>query len=229
MEVAGEMAERPGSMLSQRPLHFFVVADCSGSMAADGKMQALNTAMRETVPHLVDLAAQNPHATVLVRVLAFATGAQWHVLQPTPVDAFTWRDLSAGGYTDFGAALSELAAQLESPPMEERALPPAILVVSDGRPTDDWLAGLGKLMDLPWGQRAVRMAVGIGRDADLDVLKMFIGREDQAPLTAANPEQLVRMIRWASVHAGRMASTVAPDVGLDSEDLIGASHSEIVW
>ena len=38
------VAEAPGGRLSTRPLHFFWLADCSGSMAADGKTQALRLA-----------------------------------------------------------------------------------------------------------------------------------------------------------------------------------------
>lgn len=204
------MTERPGSTLSARPLHFFIIADCSGSMAADGKMQALNNAIRETLPHLVDVAGQNPHAQVLVRAIAFSSGARWHVEEPTPVDRLEWNDLSTGGYTDLGAALDLLAPQLAPPLIEERALPPAILLISDGMPTDDYKPALGRFLDEPMGLRAVRMAVGIGRDADLEVLERFSGSAEQGALTANNPEQLVRMIRWASTHASRVASNLAP-------------------
>jgi uncharacterized protein YegL len=205
------MSARPGTQLARRPLHFVVVADCSGSMASDGKMQALNTALRETIPHLVDVATQNPHAEVLLRVLAFSTGARWHLAAPTPVDRVVWEDLEPAGYTDLGAALNELTAQLRVPPMEERALPPALVLISDGMPTDDWKPALGRLLDEPWGQRAVRISVGIGRDADYDVLHRFMGGGDVRPLSAHNPEQLVRMIRWASMHASRAASTPTPE------------------
>ena len=137
------MSERPGSTLAARPLHFFIVADCSGSMASDGKMQALNNAIRETIPHLVDVASQNPHARMLVRVIAFASGARWHIAEPVPVEQLRWTDLVAHGYTDLGAAISLLSEQLRVPPMEERALPPAVLLISDGMPTDDFKPALG--------------------------------------------------------------------------------------
>jgi uncharacterized protein YegL len=226
------MTERPGSTLSARPLHFFVVADCSGSMEADGKMQALNNAIRETIPHLVDIAAQNPHASMLVRSIAFSTGARWHIEQPTPVDRLEWHSLDSGGYTDLGAALDLLAPQLAPPAMEERALAPAVLLISDGMPTDDYKPALGRFLDEPMGRRAVRMAVGIGRDADVEVLERFIGSSgEHGVLTANNPEQLVRMIRWASTHASRVASNLAVgDHGVRpwSGDSI-STPSELIW
>jgi uncharacterized protein YegL len=194
-------------------------------------MQAPNNAIRETLPHLVDVAGQNPHATVLVRAIAFSSGARWHVEQPTPVDHLEWVDLDTGGYTDLGAALDLLAPQLASPLLEERALPPAVLLISDGMPTDDYKPALGRFLDEPMGRRAVRMAVGIGRDADLEVLERFAGASGQAALTANNPEQLVRMIRWASTHASRVASNLAPSAQivapLHRDDV--STPEELVW
>jgi uncharacterized protein YegL len=225
------MTERPGSRLAARPLHFFIVADCSGSMAADGKMQSLNNAVREMLPHLVDVASQNPHADLLIRSIAFSSGARWHIETPTPVARVGWQNLTTGGYTDMGAALDLLAPQLGPPAMEERALPPAILLVSDGMPTDDYKPALARFLDEPMGRRAVRMAVGIGRDADVEVLERFIGSSGQGVLTANNPEQLVRMIRWASTHASRVASNLAPAnpsvAPLSNDDV--SSPAELIW
>lgn len=203
------MADRPGAQLATRPLHFFILADCSGSMAADGKMHALNNALRETVPHLVDIAEGNPHAELLIRVVRFATGATWHVERPTPAAEFSWPDMEPGGYTDLGAALDLVASQLEVPPMEARALPPAIVLISDGMPTDDWEDALGRLLRLPWGERSMRTAVAIGRDAAKDVLMEFVSDKEIGPVSANNPEQLVRLIRWASTQVGKAASLTA--------------------
>src|SRR4051794_38536976 len=196
------MEMRPGALTGRRALHFFLLMDCSGSMAADGKMQALNTAVREMLPHLEAVSEQNPHAELLVRAIAFSTGARWHLSHATPVSEVRWEDLEPGGYTDLGAALSLLAGELSVPPMPRRALPPAVLLVSDGLPTDDSEEGLRQLLAAPWGEQTVRTAVAIGRDADLEELRRFMGSVDAEPITANNPEELVRCLRWASVHAG---------------------------
>lgn len=219
------MTERPGASLTQRPLHFFVVADCSGSMAAQGKMQALNVAMREMIPHLVDVSDQNPHANVLVRSIAFSTGARWHAEEPVAAREVAWADLEPGGYTDLGSALELLATAVTSPPMEARALPPAVVLISDGMPTDDWRRGLATFLEQPWGQRSVRMAVGIGREADHSVLQDFMGDAAVPSLSAHNPEQLVAMIRWASTHASRVASTLNDQ----QTELPDMAVSETVW
>ncbi|MGQ0679702.1 MAG: vWA domain-containing protein [Actinomycetota bacterium] len=204
-----ESSKRPGTGLATRPLHFIWIADTSGSMASDGKIQSLNHAIRETIPHLRDVAFNHPFARLLIRCVSFSTEVAWHVAEPTPVERLNWRDLGASGYTNMGSALKQVAAQLRVPPMEPRSLPPSLVLISDGQPTDDFQAGLEELMNEPWGAKAIRLAVAIGRDADTQVLNDFIGNPEFRPVTANNPEQLVASLRWASVVASRMASQPA--------------------
>jgi len=109
------MSMRPGGELATRPLHFIWIADCSGSMAVDGKIQSLNTAIKEAIPNMQDVADENPNAQVLVRAVRFSDGAQWHVSQPTDIADFKWDDLDAGGVTAMGKALSIVADQLKIP------------------------------------------------------------------------------------------------------------------
>ncbi|MBU0493365.1 MAG: tellurium resistance protein [Chloroflexi bacterium] len=187
-------------------------------MASDGKIQALNNAIREAIPHMQKVADENPNAQVLVRAVKFSNGAQWHISQPTPVEDFKWDDLSAEGVTDMGKALSMVAEQLKIPPMTDRALPPVLVLISDGQPTDDFNKGLNDLTDQPWGKKSVRIAISIGEDADDDVLQKFIGHPELKPLQANNPESLVKYIKWvstavlksASAPASQAAGTAAP-------------------
>ena len=86
----------PNVRLSKRPLHFIYLCDCSGSMAAQGKMQALNQAIRQSLPGMAEVARENPEARVLVRALRFADRADWHLQEPTPVQELQWRDLEIG-------------------------------------------------------------------------------------------------------------------------------------
>src|SRR5271167_3124745 len=165
---------RPGGKLISRPLHFFWIVDCSGSISGS-KIHELNYAIRTALPEMQTVARENPNAEVKVRAVKFSDSAEWHVSQPTPVENFTWTDVTASGVTCMGSALSLVAEQLKMPPMEQRALPPAIVLVSDCQPTDDFGGGLSALIDQPWGRKAVRLAIAIGGDADLDVLQKFIG------------------------------------------------------
>jgi uncharacterized protein YegL len=199
----------PGAPLARRPLHFIWMLDCSGSMNEDNKIQTLNAAIHEALPHARDVASENPNAELLMRAISFSDGARWVVPVPTPVESFTWSPISADGLTDMGAAFSMVADQLRVPPMSKRALPPVLVLVSDGGATDNWKEGLGKMMAEPWGQKAVRIAIAIGKNCDMDLLQAFIQSSEIKPLTANNPEALIRLIRWVSVEVVKSASTPA--------------------
>lgn len=143
----------PGGEMSSRPLHFIWMVDCSGSMYGE-KIQMLNTAIKETIPDMRNVASENATAKVLVRVLKFSNGAQWQSATPIEVDKFNWTDIEAEGLTDMGKALTMVAEQLKTPPMPERALPPVLVLISDGQPTDDFNKGLDLLMKEPWGKKS---------------------------------------------------------------------------
>jgi uncharacterized protein YegL len=182
-------------------------------MEYDGKIQALNNAIREAVPHMREVAEENPHAQILVRAVEFSDGARWHISQATPIVDFEWVNLSADGVTDMGQALSLVTDQLKIPPMTQRALPPVLVLISDGHPTDDFNAGLQTLMAEPWGKKSVRIAIAIGEDADQDVLQKFIGHPEIKPLKANNSEALKNRIKWTSTVVLQAASSPATQTG----------------
>ncbi len=198
------MLKRPGGELATRPLHFIWVVDCSGSMYGE-KIGTVNNAIQATIPEMADAARNNPNAQLLIRTLKFSSGASWVTPMPVPIEDFAWDDLEAGGVTDLGRAFSMLAAQLTIPPMTDRALPPVLVLLSDGQPTDDFKPALEDLLRLPWGRKAVRIAISIGQDADDDVLEQFTGNRELV-LQANNPQMLVKMIKWASTAASLVSA-----------------------
>ena len=206
------MNKRPGGELATRPLHFILLADCSGSMNIDGKIQALNNAVREAIPHMQSVANENPNAEILVRAIKFSDSAEWHISKPTPIENFQWKDLTSGGLTDMGEALNLLSEELKIPPMSDRALPPVLVLISDGLPTDDINNGLKTLMALPWGKKSVRIAIAVGEDADQEILQRFIDNPDIKPLQANNADQLVKYIKWVSTVILKSASSPSSQV-----------------
>lgn len=210
------MAERrrPGGELASRPLHFFWVVDCSGSMMGD-KIATANFAIKDAIPGMCSAAEENPNAQLLIRTLRFETGAQWITSSPVPVDEFEWEPLQLGGLTSMGMAFDMLADQLEMPPMSEKALPPVIVLLSDGNPTDDYKTGLTRLLNLPWGHKAVKIAIAIGQDVDISILEEFTGNRELV-LQANNADQLAKMIKWASTVAKQVSSPVSRPTQTDA-------------
>ena len=108
-----------------------------------------------------------------------------------------------------GQAFELLAQELSIPPMSDRALPPVLILISDGQPTDDYRTGLEQLMKLPWGIKAVRLAIAIGKGTNMRVLKEFIANPSIEPLQADNAGQLTEYIRWVSTVVLQTASSPA--------------------
>lgn len=227
------MSDRLGGAVARKPLHFFLVLDVSGSMGQGGRIQALNNAVAELLPRLKEDAATNPHAEVQVRILTFANTADWLVREPTPLDAFRWRGVDAvpRGLTEMGLAMHELALAAAELGREGRGFPPAMVLVSDGQPTNttdpDFSTGLRELMREEWGASAVRLALGVGRGADMSSLRRFIGREDIPLPRADNPQQLIDYIAWASRAASR--SALSPQTGHQQQLSMPYTTGDPIW
>ena len=136
-----ENLQRPGGELATRPIHFFWMVDCSGSMYGE-KIGIVNNTIQECIPQMRSAAENNPNAQLMIRALQFSTGASWITTNPIPVEDYSWETMDAEGLTSLGKAFDLLAAQLSIPPMPERALPPVVVLLSDGQPTDDYKESL---------------------------------------------------------------------------------------
>jgi uncharacterized protein YegL len=172
------------------------------------KISTVNHAIQEAVPDMKEAADDNPNAQLLVRTLKFSSGAEWVTEDPVNIEDFSWDDLSAGGVTDLGRAFDLLSEQLTIPPMSDRALPPVMVLLSDGQPTDDYKSALERLLNLPWGRKSVRVAISIGQDAADDMLYEFTGNRELI-LPAKNASTLARMIKWASTVASMVSSPLS--------------------
>ena len=120
-----------------RPLHIIILADCSGSMTG-AKIQSLNFAIAEMVQHLAAWEEAQEGVQILVRAIAFATAPRWHVPEPVPVVNLHWLPLTvvANGQTNMGPAFQLAASVLGQGQMPGRAFKPALVLITDGMPTD---------------------------------------------------------------------------------------------
>jgi uncharacterized protein YegL len=185
----------------------FFVVDTSGSM--DGtKIASLNQAIEDVIPEIKQISNENADALIKIAALEFSIGAKWLTPQPLEVDGYAWNHLNADGQTDLGAACRELNAKLSREAFMSDAagsFAPAILLFSDGEPTDDWQKPLGELKNNNWFKKAIKAAIAIGDDANKDVLKEFTGNIETV-LTVHSPEALRKLIRFVSVTASQIGS-----------------------
>jgi uncharacterized protein YegL len=193
----------------RRQMVLFFIVDTSGSMAGT-KIGAVNTAIREVLPELKGIGGSD--IDLKIACLKFSSGCSWMHPNPVPVENFQWNTLTVDGLTDMGVAFKDLASKLSKDKFlkaPSASVAPAIFLLSDGGPTDDYKSGLAELQKNNWFKYAIKVAVAIGDDADTDVLREFTGNSE-AVITVHTPEALRKMIRFVSVTSSQIGSKSQP-------------------
>lgn len=205
MGIYDEVVEVP-----RRTMILFFLVDTSGSMSGS-KIGTVNTAIENVLPELQDLSASNADAQVKIAVMEFSTGIKWMYDSPIDAENFRWNYLEAGGLTSFGEACEELNNKLSRSAFMSDAsgsFAPAIFLMSDGEPTDNYQKSLDKLKQNNWFKKAIKVALAIGDGANQIVLQEFTGNSE-AVLTAHTPEILMKMIQFVSVRSSEIGSRSA--------------------
>jgi uncharacterized protein YegL len=192
-----------------RALPVIILADVSGSMGAYGKIDALNQAVRDMLAAFAS--GDDLRADIQVAVVTFGGGgARVHVpLQPA--SAVEWTDMKASGGTPMGAAMALAADIIEDRgQIDSRAYRPTVVLVSDGAPTDNPQAGLNRLTKEGRAQKADRMAMAIGADADLDMMRAFLpaGRE---LFVAADARRIADFFEFVTMSTTTRSRAVNPN------------------
>lgn len=205
--------------VARRTMNLFFLVDTSGSMAGR-KIGALNQAVRETLPIIQEISEGNADACIKVAVLEFSDNCKWMYDEPLEAKDFEWTDLGTNCLTSMGAALIELNDKMSrSKFMSTMAYQPVIIILSDGAPTDDFKHGMEKIQLNRWYQKAIKIAIAIGDDADTNVLAQFTGNRE-AVFTADNVYMLKKIIKLASVTSSEIGSKSQTTSGKSKQDQI---------
>ncbi len=191
----------------RRTMTLFFLVDTSGSMEGK-KIGAVNESVQNVLPMIEEISETNPDAAINVAALQFSTGTSWVYDEPKPAQDFVWQDVSADGLTCLGEACEELNSKLSRSGFMKAAsgsYAPAIILLSDGEPTDDFDSGLAELKANNWFKSAIKIAIAIGDDADNEKLAQFTGTSE-AVFTVHNIDALKKMIRIVVVTSSQVGS-----------------------
>lgn len=188
------------SRRAPRPFPVMVLADVSGSMLPNRHEDKIGV-LNHCIASMFRAFAQTDSARGRIHVGAIAfsgTEARLH-LPLEPAAQAIWTPMEAGGGTPMGAAFDLAREVLDDPAsVSGRAFEPALVLVSDGEPTDEWESPLDDLLASRHGGKAMRISVGIGTDrtpqAD-EVLTRFSGPETGV-LRADQAATLPELFRW---------------------------------
>lgn len=194
---------------ARRQMNLFYLIDCSSSMRGN-KIESINQVMPDIMRTIADIDESNKdNAQIKVACLEFSTGCQWKYPQPVLANDFKWQDIQAGGVTDLGAAFKELRAHMSRNSdlaSDTGHYAPAVILLSDGRPTDAWKNALKDLQSNKWFQVATKVAIAVGDDADKTVLNEFADNKDELVITVHNLNALKSVIRLVSCTVSKIGS-----------------------
>ncbi len=192
-----------------RPLPVILLADVSGSMGVDGKIQALNHAVREMIEAFQD--ESDLRAEIHVSVITFGGQSCVH-LPLAPARGASWSDLGANGGTPMGAAF-DLARQLveDKSAVPGRAYRPTLVLVSDGQPTDAWEQPLQALLGSERGGKAFRMALAIGAAAAHAVLQAFLAAPEARVDRADEARQIRQFFQLVTMSVSARSRSANPN------------------
>lgn len=183
--------------ISSRILEFVLIIDNSTSMNKNNKASSLNKAIRTSIEIMKSESDKNPNVELKFSSLLFSTQIQW-LYKRMNINDVKWEDIVPKGETRTGLAMKELTNFLSVDQMPKRGLPPILILITDGKPGDNYIKELNSLLTLPWAIKAVKLGIGIGEDADFNSLSKFINSDEIKPFRANNANQLIDYIKWAS-------------------------------
>lgn len=201
------------TVAAARPLPVVLLADVSGSMAADGKIAALNAAVTEMQAAFAE--EDDAQAEIHMAVVTFGGAAALH-LPLTPAAQMQWAPMHAKGMTPMGAALDIVTTLIEDrEQVPSRAYRPTVVLVSDGQPNDEWQGPLARFHQSERAAKAQRFALGIGADADHDVLRTFLGDPEGRVFEAHEAREVRKFFRWVTMSVTSRSRSGQPNQMVD--------------
>lgn len=198
------------TMSSARPLPVIVLADVSGSMSANGKIDALNDAVSEMIATFAE--EDDTRAEIHVSVIAFGGGGASIHKPLRPARETRWEPMSASGRTPMGEAFELARAMIEDrETVPSRAYRPTLVLVSDGVPTDDWRTPLATLLTSERASKATRFAMGVGADADRETLTAFLANDEGRVFEAHEAREIKNFFRWVTMSVTTRSRSANPN------------------
>lgn len=192
-----------------RPLPVVLLADVSGSMAAEGKIAALNQSVRDMLATFSS--SDDLRAEIHVAIITFGGEARVHT-PLAPAGSVKWTDMIADGGTPMGQAMAMAADLIEDrDKIPGRAYRPTVVLISDGQPTDSWQTGLERIAKQGRAQKADRFALAIGGDADVEMMRRFLADEKKQVFLAADARRIKDFFQFVTMTVTARSRSANPN------------------
>lgn len=206
-----------------RALPVFLLVDVSGSMSGE-KIGTVNTAFREMIATFRGI--KNPRGIIKLCIITFG-GNGANVLKPlSEVKTDDAYEFQANGGTPMGSAFETLISQLNDKNIvSSRDYTPTAILISDGQPTDfdgddanvdsivnSWQP-LANLFDpINRSSKIVRLAMGIGSDANYAILKAFVSNPEVPVIKANDNATIANFFKWVTMSVSTRSVSANPNL-----------------
>lgn len=211
-----------------RALPVFLVVDVSGSMAGE-KIGTVNTALKEMLSTFRGI--KNPRGIIKVCLMTFGNNKATIVKPLSTINESDIFDLSASGSTPMGSAFDELDKMLNDKAIvSSRDYAPTVILISDGQPTDyhcdssdaesiiaSWPSLAHLLSPDSRSSKVVRLAMGIGSDANYAILKAFVNNPEIPVIRANDNNTIANFFNWVTMSVSTRSVNNNPN-DIDFED-----------
>jgi uncharacterized protein YegL len=193
-----------------RPLPVIVAVDRSGSMSTDGKIDALNIALKDFIDSVKD--EDSAKAEIQIALFSFGAGGATCDLQLTPIDNATPKTYTTNGNTPMGQAFKMMKDLIEDRDIiPSRSYKPTIVLLTDGQPNDEWTSPMYELINDGRSAKAFRIAMAIGDDADKDMLSKFVSSPEYL-ITGESARDIRKFFRFVTMSVTQRMKSQSPDM-----------------
>ena len=193
-----------------RTLPVILAVDRSGSMGKDGKIDALNLALRNFVNSLKEENSDK----IEIQVAIYSFGGKDEVTcecELSPVKDIDVIEYSAYGRTPLGGTLSTIKDLIEDrTKIPSRSYAPTVVIITDGESTDDTSLSLSSFIREGRSAKAFRIAMAIGDDADINFLRSYVS-EPEYLVTGENASDIKKFFKFVTMSVSQRAHSLTPD------------------
>ena len=211
-----------------RQLPVIVAVDRSGSMSKNGKIDALNLAIKNFVNSLKEEKSDK----VEINVALYSFGGRDEVTcehELCPVTSIECKEYSASGRTPLGGTLNTIKQLIEDrTKIPSRSYAPTVVIITDGVSTDETSAALEAFKHEGRSAKAFRLAMAIGDDADIDFLNSFVS-EPEYLVSGETASDIKQFFKFVTMSVSQRVHSVTPDsMKISVQNIPSGDEDELV-